>query len=60
MRRSLAASVLTWLACSAVATSGEDRAGIAFFESKIRPVLVERCHQCHSQTLAKAQGRSAA
>jgi hypothetical protein len=22
--------------------------GIAFFESKIRPLLIERCHECHS------------
>ena len=22
--------------------------GLAFFESKIRPVLVEHCYQCHS------------
>ena len=29
--------------------AADDRAdGIAFFESKIRPVLVDRCYQCHS------------
>ena len=26
---------------------------IEFFESKIRPVLVEKCHSCHSQDAAK-------
>ena len=26
----------------------DDPDGIAFFEQKIRPVLVERCHACHS------------
>jgi hypothetical protein len=26
----------------------EDRAGIDFFESKIRPVLAEKCYACHS------------
>jgi len=28
--------------------SGEDKAGLEHFESKIRPVLVEHCYQCHS------------
>ena len=28
--------------------------GVAFFESKIRPVLVEHCHACHSAEAAKA------
>ncbi len=28
--------------------------GIAFFENKIRPVLVERCYQCHSNAAAEA------
>ena len=30
------------------------RAGLAFFESKIRPVLVQHCYQCHSAAAAKA------
>jgi len=30
--------------------------GIAFFESKIRPVLVAKCYQCHSAE-AQAAGR---
>ena len=29
---------------------------IAFFESKIRPVLVERCYECHSAKAAKVKG----
>ena len=28
-----------------------DRAGIAFFEAKIRPVLSTKCYACHSSTL---------
>ena len=36
--------------------AADDAAGIAFFESKIRPVLVERCHECHSGSLAKPKG----
>jgi hypothetical protein len=36
--------------------ASDDRAGIEFFESKIRPVLVEKCHQCHSRSSAKPKG----
>jgi hypothetical protein len=31
-----------------------DRDGIAFFETKIRPVLVEHCFKCHTGKKAKA------
>ena len=30
--------------------------GIAFFEKKIRPVLVEKCYQCHSAKAKKIRG----
>ena len=30
--------------------------GIAFFEQKIRPVLIEHCYECHSVTAAKRKG----
>lgn len=36
-------------------TSGEAPAR-AFFESKIRPVLVEQCYRCHSAATGKAEG----
>ena len=29
----------------------------AFFESKIRPVLVKQCYECHSQTSKKLGGK---
>lgn len=29
---------------------------MAFFESKIRPVLVEKCYKCHSETSSKVRG----
>jgi hypothetical protein len=29
---------------------------VAFFESKIRPVLVERCYECHSAKAEKLKG----
>ncbi len=41
---------------SEAASAADGAAGIAFFESKIRPVLVERCQECHSGSLAKPKG----
>jgi mono/diheme cytochrome c family protein len=35
---------------------GPDAAGVEFFETKIRPVLVENCHTCHSAKAGKAKG----
>src|SRR5215467_1846484 len=32
------------------------REGIEFFEKKIRPVLVERCYECHSAKAKKPKG----
>jgi hypothetical protein len=34
----------------------DDPARIAQFESKIRPVLIEHCHECHSIESGKAKG----
>lgn len=36
----------------------DDKAGIAFFESKIRPALVKHCYECHSED-AKARRQAA-
>ncbi len=36
--------------------AGDDPKGVAFFEAKIRPVLVEKCHECHSSAGKEAQG----
>jgi hypothetical protein len=33
-----------------------DPAGIEFFESKVRPVLVEHCYKCHSHQSEKLKG----
>jgi hypothetical protein len=38
----------------AVHASGED--GTSFFESKIRPVLVKHCYECHSAESGKSKG----
>src|SRR5262245_58541731 len=32
------------------------REGIEFFESKIRPVLVAKCYECHSAKASKVRG----
>jgi hypothetical protein len=37
-------------------SAGPDRSGVEFFESKIRPVLVEQCYRCHSAEAKKARG----
>ncbi len=44
---------LVWLAPRAGAA---DDPGIAFFETKVRPVLVKECYSCHSATEKKAKG----
>jgi hypothetical protein len=33
-----------------------DAAGIEFFETKVRPVLAQRCYSCHSRAAQKALG----
>jgi len=33
-----------------------ERAGIEFFEKRVRPVLVERCYECHSPQAKKLKG----
>ena len=42
------------LASPLVAGEAPNRAGIDFFEKKIRPVLIKHCYQCHSQAARKA------
>jgi hypothetical protein len=35
---------------------GSDAKGVEFFEKKIRPLLADKCYQCHSQQTKKAKG----
>jgi hypothetical protein len=44
------------LALAATAALVQDPEGIEFFEKKIRPVLAERCHSCHSAKAEKLKG----
>jgi len=41
---------------AAEATAGSEREGFEFFEQKIRPLLVERCYECHSAQATKLKG----
>src|SRR5262245_40463363 len=52
MRRLLSALLLLVLPVSLHAQA-PDKNGIAFFESKVRPVLVEHCYKCHSAEAQK-------
>jgi hypothetical protein len=59
--RGWAMLVLAWAAVSVAELRGQERAqpareGIEFFESKIRPVLVNKCYECHSTKAAKVKG----
>lgn len=36
--------------------AADDRAGVAFFEANIRPLLVERCNECHSSEKGQSKG----
>ena len=38
------------LLCGSTAAAQTDVEGVQFFEQKIRPVLVDRCYQCHSKS----------
>ena len=58
MTRSLTTSLqwallLCLAATSAWAAEGED---VVFFEKKIRPILVKRCYQCHSEKANEQEG----
>ncbi|MDZ4290087.1 MAG: PSD1 and planctomycete cytochrome C domain-containing protein [Prosthecobacter sp.] len=44
------------LRLSATPCRGDDAAGVNFFESKIRPVLIEQCYKCHSEKEGKSKG----
>src|SRR5260221_13651754 len=49
----LVASTVALKACAAETLSPE---AVDFFENKIRPVLVDKCYKCHSETSQKLKG----
>jgi hypothetical protein len=44
------------LAAKAVPLTPADRAALEFFEQKVRPLLDEKCHSCHSEKSGKQKG----
>ena len=53
MRSCICLVALLWCPIFAGA---DDRAGVQFFETKIRPVLVKHCYECHSIESGKSRG----
>src|SRR5262245_23398119 len=55
LRTALAAALLVPLAVSTARAADPvpDAKKVEFFETKIRPVLVEQCYKCHSEEAAK-------
>lgn len=50
-------TTLAWVAlCLDQAQTAETGAGVEFFEKRIRPVLVQRCFECHSVEAQKRKG----
>ena len=43
-------------AAQGLTLAADDRAGMAFFEANIRPLLVERCYECHSSEKGQSKG----
>ena len=54
MQRLCFVVLMTWAASSSAAEFDAEQ--IAFFETKIRPIFVRHCYQCHSQD-ADDQGK---
>ena len=55
MQRGVIVFVLTIYWCGA--THAQTPADTEFFESKVRPLLVNRCHECHSVKAKKMKGK---
>src|SRR5918994_1682835 len=49
------ACLLAWVTTTAP-SAGDEPAGVAFFERKIRPVLVAECYSCHSTEAKQVRG----
>src|SRR4051812_36647588 len=53
----LRALLLATFFAAAPVSRAADGDGIEFFESKVRPILAERCYRCHSVGSGKAKGQ---
>lgn len=52
----LLAALAAALGCLPAVAAAPDEARLAFFEQRIRPVLVEQCYECHSAQSKKLKG----
>lgn len=50
------ALVSSWVTCRDLHGETPEAKGLAFFEAKIRPVLVQHCYKCHSTSGKKSEG----
>jgi hypothetical protein len=55
-RRSILASWLALMVLPGARLAGADPEGDAFFEAKVRPILVARCYSCHSSEARTLRG----
>ena len=49
--------VVTTCFVPVASSTADDKAGLAFFESKIRPVLIKHCFECHAKDSKKIGGK---
>jgi Protein of unknown function (DUF1553)/Protein of unknown function (DUF1549)/Planctomycete cytochrome C len=54
--RHLGSLIVLPLLCVLPLNAEEDQVGVAFFESRIRPVLVQHCYECHSSQSDELKG----
>jgi hypothetical protein len=52
--RLLLLSCSIWIASATLRAADPDQTGLDFFEKKIRPVLVDKCYECHSEAAKEA------
>ena len=49
-------AIFLWSCCLSVAAGADHPAKLEFFESKIRPVLIEHCYECHAADSKNVRG----
>jgi hypothetical protein len=48
--------VVATFAAAVIGSAADTSEGVAFFENRIRPVLADKCYECHSATAKKVKG----
>ena len=49
-------SLICWFVAPCFLATAADSRDITFFETKIRPILVSRCYECHSEEAQEQKG----